>query len=352
MRQPAVAATQRSRVAAAAPESTAARARSSPAASASSAGVAGSSYTARAAPALSSTASRTAPGSPASVRRTTSALWAASPPRRSAVSLRASPRAAGSMVVVTHLAAVHLPHRGRRGRRQLVEPVVAAEHPGVDAAGGEHAGHHRRHPRVGAAHGLRGRAGRVAERAEDVERRADAELAARCRGVPHGRVEGGREAEGDAGLLGHLGHPLGGQVQPDAERLEHVGAAGLRGGRPVAVLDDLRARPGGHDRGHGGDVHAHRPVPAGADDVEQPPGYVDRGAGGVHRVGQAGDLVDGLALGLEPDREPGDLGGGRLAGEDLPHRPAGLLGGQVGAGDEGREDLSPRRHAPGAGAAR
>ena len=137
------------------------------------------------------------------------------------------------------------------------------------------------------------------------------------------------------------GHPVGGQVEPDAERLEHVGGAGLRGGRPVAVLDDRRAGAGGHDRGHRGDVDRHRPVAAGADHVEQPARDRDRRACGVHRVDQARDLVDRLALGAQRHREAGDLGGRRLAGEDLAHRPGGLLRGQVGAGDQRAEDLGP-----------
>ena len=68
------------------------------------------------------------------------------------------------------------------------------------------------------------------------------ELAPRTRGVPHRRVERRREAERDADLLGEAGHLVGPQVQPDAERLEHVGGAGLRGRRAVAVLDHARAR--------------------------------------------------------------------------------------------------------------
>ena len=105
------------------------------------------SCTASAAPALSSTASRTAPGSPSSSRRTTSALWAASPPRSASVVPRGDAERGRVDRGLGDLAAVHppQPRGGRRG--QLVEAVVAAEDPGVDAAPGEDAGHHRRHPR-------------------------------------------------------------------------------------------------------------------------------------------------------------------------------------------------------------
>ena len=42
--------------------------------------------------------------------------------------------------------------------------------------------------------------------------------------MTQGRVEGGGEAEGGADLLGQTGH-LVGRVEPDAERLEHIGEA-------------------------------------------------------------------------------------------------------------------------------
>ena len=239
------------------------------------------------------------------------------------------------------LAVVDGPHRRGRGGGELVEPVVAAEDPGVHAPGREDSRHHRGHPAVGAADRLRGRPHRVRQRPEEVEDRADAELAPRDRGVPHRGVERRREAEGDAGLLGQRGDPVGREVQPDAEGLEDVGAAGQRGRRAVAVLDHLGTGPRGHDRGHGRDVHRHRAVHPGADHVEQPAGDRDRGAGRPERLGHPGDLVDGLSLGPQPHRESGDLGRRRLAGEDLPHSPAGLGRRQVLPGHQGREDLGP-----------
>ena len=51
------------------------------------------------------------------------------------------------------------------------------------------------------------------------------QLAARADGVAHGRVEGGREEEGDAHLLDALGRLLGVSLQVDAQRFQHVGAA-------------------------------------------------------------------------------------------------------------------------------
>ncbi len=239
------------------------------------------------------------------------------------------------------LSPVDAPH-GRGGRRgELVEAVVAAEHPGVDAALGQDARHHRRHPLVGAPDGLSLRTGRVGERTEDVERRRDAELTPRDGGVAHRGVERGGEAEGDARLLRDLRHAGRRQVEADAERLEDVGRAGLGGRGPVAVLDDARARAGRDDRRHGRDVHRHGPVATRADDVEQPARHRDRVGRGEHRRGKAGDLVDGLALGAQRDHERGDLDRRRRPGEQLAGGPSCLLRRQVATGDQRGEDVGP-----------
>ena len=146
------------------------------------------------------------------------------------------------------------------------------------------------------------------------------------------------------GLAGDLGHPRRRQVEADPERLQDVRRAGLRRRRAVAVLDHGRAGPGGHDRGHGRDVDRHRPVPAGADHVEQPAGHRDRVGRREHRVREAGDLLDGLALGPQRHGEAGDLHRGGVAGEDLAHRPGGLGGGQVLTGDQRAQDVGPGGH--------
>ena len=59
----------------------------------------------------------------------------------------------------------------------------------------------------------------------------------------HGAVVIGREHEADAGFGDALGDLLRFQVEIDAERLEHIGAARLAGNRTPAMLGDLR--PGG-----------------------------------------------------------------------------------------------------------
>ncbi len=69
---------------------------------------------------------------------------------------------------------------------------------------------------------------------------------------------------------------LDGQVQPDAQCLEHIGGTGRRRRRPVAVLDHLRARAGSDQGGHGGDVDGVELVSAGAHDVQLLAGNLDR----------------------------------------------------------------------------
>jgi hypothetical protein len=238
-------------------------------------------------------------------------------------------------------AAVHGPDVRGRGRGQLVQPVVTAEDPRIGAPPGQHAGHDRRHPGIGTADGLGRRLHRVGERTQDVERSGDGELAPRPGGVTHGRVERRGEAEGDPDLFCNVCHLVGPQIQADAESLEHVGGPGLRGRRPVAVLDHPRTGSGGHDRGHGRDVHAHGTVTAGSDHVQRPAGDRQRRGDGVHRVEQAGDLLDGLPLAAQGHREPGDLRGRRCLGQDLAHGPRRLVGGQVVTLDERAEHLGP-----------
>src|SRR5690606_22684530 len=135
-------------------------------------------------------------------------------------------------------ALVDHPHGGGGGDGELVEPVVAAEDQRRDAALGEDPGQHREHARIVHADRLRGGAGRVGERPEEVEDGGDADLLAGRPGEAQRRVVDRREAEGDARLGGHPGGLLGGQVELDAEVYEHVGGAARGGGGAVAVLDD------------------------------------------------------------------------------------------------------------------
>ena len=79
------------------------------------------------------------------------------------------------------------------------EHVLGAEPPGD-------LGHHRHERRVVDAEELPLRAGRVRERAEDVEDGADRDLAARTAGVAHRRVQRLGEQEADADLVDAARH--------------------------------------------------------------------------------------------------------------------------------------------------
>ena len=140
----------------------------------------------------------------------------------------------------------------------MVQDAAVVERQFVDAVAVDHEGPLRPEPmddlgeasrRRGTspdAEHLAGRAGGVRQGTEQVERRADADLAARRAGVAHRGVEVRREQEREARVV------QGGRgrrrvvIDPDPERVEHIGRARLRGDRPVAVLGDRHAG-GRHD---------------------------------------------------------------------------------------------------------
>ena len=103
---------------------------------------------------------------------------------------------------------------------------------------------------------LRARARRVRQRAEHVEDRPRRELAAHRRGVPHRRMVRRREHEAEAELVDRARDPLRRELELEAERLEHVGRAGRRRHRPVAVLRHRSAGRRRDERRRGRDVRA------------------------------------------------------------------------------------------------
>ena len=105
----------------------------------------------------------------------------------------------------------------------------------------ERLGHRPRPGRVEHAGELAAHPGRVGQRAEQVEDRAGAELDARPGGVAQRRVVARREQEGAMGGAQDAGQPLQRHVDVHAERGQHVGPAGARGQRPVAVLGHRHA---------------------------------------------------------------------------------------------------------------
>ena len=203
-------------------------------------------------------------------------------------------------------------------------------------------------PGVGDADELVARPGRVGQRADEVERRRHAELAAHRRDVLHGEVVARREHEADAAGGDAAAHLLRREVDGDAERLEDVGAAALARRRAVAVLGDGDAGAGGHERRRRRDVEGAGAVAAGAAGVEDDVGvHLDLLGELAHGASHADDLVGRLALHAESAEKGARLGVAGAAAHDLEQHVAGVLLGEVAAGGElgqrGAEDVI--RHA-------
>ena len=130
------------------------------------------------------------------------------------------------------------------------------------------------------------------------------------------------------------------QLDLDAERGEHVGGAGARGERAVAVLGDRHAGAR-HDEGRAGrDVVGARRIAAGADHVDRVGRRRDAQHLLAHRGHRAGDLVDGLAAHAQRHQEAAHLRRRRLARHHAVEAARGLLARQRRAGrDLGDERL-------------
>ena len=107
------------------------------------------------------------------------------------------------------------------------------------ARGAEQPQHLGHHPQLGAiadAEQLMGGAGGIAERAEQVEQRAHAELRAHRADVPHRGVMRAREHEADADFVDQRAIASALRRRAHAERFEHVRAARQGRGSAIAVL--------------------------------------------------------------------------------------------------------------------
>ena len=291
--------------------------------------------------------SRTGPFSPASTRRAMSALCAASPPRSCSSVARGNPRSAGS-----RSCSVTAP---RDTSQMWLCPVVeSSSRPSSPRNTSAVAPRVWNTPtksgtlsRCGDADGRRLGTGRVAQRSEEVEDGRDAELGAHRPGVPEAGVEERREREGDAGLLENLRDALRGDREVDAQRGQHIRGPRGGAGRLVAVLDDPSTRRRGDDRRHRRDVDRAESIASGADDVQRHRIDIQGERVREHRVAEADDLIDRLALGPQRDQERTELSGGRPPRHDLLHRPGGLGDREVGARQELGEQGWPaefRRH--------
>jgi hypothetical protein len=117
------------------------------------------------------------------------------------------------------------------------------------------------------AHQRVGRAGRIGQRAEDVEQGAHPHLAAHRRHVLHGAVMVGREHEAEAGFRDTGGNLLGRQHDVGAERFQHIGAPELDETLRPPCLATLP--PAAATKAEVGDVEGVRRIAAGTDDVDK-----------------------------------------------------------------------------------
>ena len=178
-------------------------------------------------------------------------------------------------------------------------------------------------------------AGRVCERPEDVEDGADSDLLAHRGDETHRRVVGTGEHEAKAELVDRERDPVRRLLEADPERLENVGRACRRAGGTVPVLRDRRACCSGDERRRGGDVERVGAVAARADDVDDRETLRRDGDDVLtHRLGEACDLVRGLALGSQRDEEAGDLRVRPFAVHDRAHQLPGILSREVVAVEE------------------
>ena len=227
------------------------------------------------------------------------------------------------------------------GGGQLVQPVGAVHDPGpLGAEIGQHLGDRLDPPVVEDAEELALGAGRVRQRAQQVEYGAGAKLGPGRSDMAHGAVVARRHQEADVVLpqafldQRHIG------VDVDAKRAQHVGRAGLRRQRPVAVLGHRHARRRRHQGGAGGDIEGARSIAAGAASVDGAIGCVDFDRLGPHHPGGADDLVDGLATDPESHEESAHLRRRRLARHDDLERLFGLdLAHASAVGDESQQFL-------------
>ena len=227
--------------------------------------------------------------------------------------------------------------RRRRPRRCDVVVVVSSSSPSsprktsaVSPRSASTCGHHRRHPRVGAADRRGRHPGRVGQRAEEVEGGRHAELAPR----PRRRAACRRGTPARSRTRCRPRRPSrprrrpGRSMATPSSSSTSADAAG-RGRGPVAVLDDRPPGAGDDQRGHRRDVDGVRPVGAGADDVDGAARSTGSGAARSSIVRTRPASSSGVSpLARSSTANAASCAGRRLAGHDLVHRPGGVVGGQ------------------------
>ncbi len=239
------------------------------------------------------------------------ALWAGSPPLSSAGVGARQADILGRDLEGTDLAVVQFDDLGRPGRRYLVEPVGAMDEPdALRAEIAQHLGHRPQPGRRKHADQLPFDAGRVGQRAEQVEDRARAELDARRR--RHGALR----HDGVCAIMKPMPASLMQARRRRAARpiltpsaASTSARARLGGGRAIAVLGDRHAAAGDDQRRQRRDIVGAGTVAAGADDVDRVRGRFDAQHLGAHGGHGAGDFVDGFAADPKRHQEAAHLRG-------------------------------------------
>ena len=122
--------------------------------------------------------------------------------------------------------------------------------------------------------------------------------------VARRRVVGGREHEAEADLVDAAADGLGGEVDPGAERLEHVGrAATARSPSGCRAWPRAQPAPAAISAAVVETLNVGRPPPVPAVSTRSSRAVRDRRGQRAHRRGQAGELVLGLALRPQRDQE-------------------------------------------------
>jgi hypothetical protein len=238
-------------------------------------------------------------------------------------------------------AVAQLGNAGGRNGAQLIQAGLAMDDEGTEVPQlAERSGDEVQERGVGHAHHLPARARGVRERPEHVHDGGHAQLAADRRHVAHGGVQQRREHENDPGLLQHLRHPFGRELDAHTQCLEDVGTAAAGGEGAVAVLGDTHAGAGGHERSGCGDVERGQHAAAGAARVHQAVDVPRRHGhhGPPQRTDAAGQDRRCLAAGAQRDQEGGDLHVRGAAGHHLGEGGLGVSAiepvGPGGPGDE------------------
>ena len=189
-------------------------------------------------------------------------------------------------------------------------------------------------------HYLAGGARGIGQRAEQVENRAQTQLAASSLHVLHRRMHGGGEKKRDSYLF-QTGRDLRDrQVDVHAQRFHHVGGAALRGHAAVAMLGDAYAGSSDDEGGCRRNIERAAGIATGAAGIDErvAPGAagVEDGvgvefewnSGGADGFGKSDDFFDRFALHVQGHEQRGNLCVRALAGEDFGHHRVRLFAGE------------------------